>query len=255
MEDFIKEITIKAGDAVLEKFGKVGVKYSKAHVSDVVTEADLISNKILIDSIKRKYPDHGIVTEETNDYQRDKEYVWIIDPLDGTRNFATGMPLFGVIVGLAQNSEMKMGAIYLPYQDMLVFAEKSKGAYLNNQKINCSQTKEMAHSYGFSGASLMGLNRTYLEKINNFAKKDPVWVNTLGSLAVGAVYLASGKRDWYCSGGGSVWDYAGPSLILSEAGCIVSDISGSPWKIGGGKGMIAANKYLHPKLMEIIQNG
>lgn len=253
MEEFLKEITIKAGDAVLEKFGKIGVKYVKTHANDVVTEADLISNKILTDAIKEKYPDHGIISEEEDDHQTNSEYIWVVDPLDGTLNFATKIPIFGVIVALARNNKVEMGAIYLPYFKEFYFAKRGEGAFLNEKKISCSNTKDWIGSHGVIGANWKKDNnyirRNLIKSIDN---EESVWVNSYGCVAISCAYTASGKRDWYASPGGMVWDYAAGSVILEEAGCIVKDKKGNSWNLDS-KGLIAANKYLYPKLSEITQ--
>lgn len=253
MEEFIKEITIQAGRAVLGQFGKIGAKYSKEHATDVVTEADLISNKILTDAIKKKYPNHGIISEEEEDHQIDAEYIWILDPLDGTLNFSTRVPTFGVITALARNKKVEMGAIYLPYFKEFYFAQVGEGAYLNGQRIRCSGKRTWEESYGAAGANMRpGRNQFWLNLIKD-VEKQPVWVNSFGCVAVGCAYVACGRRDWYTSPGGKIWDYAGGSVILSEAGCVVTDIEGKPWSFEG-KGLVAANKYLYPKLLELASN-
>src|SRR3989339_1735679 len=99
-EKFLKKIIVKAGKETLKYFGKVGVKYTKKHIADVVTEADLKSSSIIVSAIKKRFPEHGIISEEEKDHNNDAEYVWIVDPLDGTRNFATKTPYFCVLIAL-----------------------------------------------------------------------------------------------------------------------------------------------------------
>jgi myo-inositol-1(or 4)-monophosphatase len=223
MEQFIKEITKKAGAAILKKFGKVGIKYTKKDATDVVTEADLIANKIIIDAIKKKYPDHAIISEETGEYQVGAEYCWIIDPLDGTRNFSTRTPMFAVMVGLARNDEMKMATVYNPCANELFFAQKGKGAFLNNKRVHCSKQKTWKDSWGLISANLSERNAAVMDKLLKYSKKEIFWVSALGSGGVSAMYQANGRRDWRISRGGGLWDYAPTSLILSEAGCKVTN--------------------------------
>ncbi len=253
METFIKQITQKAGDAILKKFGKIGVKYTKENATDVVTEADLISNKIIIDAIKKKYPTHGIISEETGEYQRDAEYCWIIDPLDGTRNFSTKTPMFGVMIGLARNGEMELATIYNPCTNELLFAKKGKGAFLSGKKIHCSEHKTWKDSWGLATVSISEKNLPHMQKLLNYSKKEKFWMNALGSSAISTIYQADGRRDWRISADGGVWDYASPALILKEAGCVVTNLKGEPWTIQD-QGFLVANKYLHPTLLKIIHS-
>lgn len=252
MQDFIKQITRQAGQIVLEKFGKVGVKYTKSNIADVVTEADLAANDFLVEQITKKYSEHGIISEERGESKTDAEYVWIIDPLDGTRNFVTRTPLFGVIVGLARKGKIEMGAIYDPTHDQLVFAEKGKGAYLNEERINCSDTKEWKQSYGLGLTSINKRTAEIYSKLVNKAPQKPFWMNSFGCAAISAIQLAAGRRDWSISLHGGVWDDAAAAIILQEAGCKVSDLKGEPWTLKS-VGMIAANPHLHKKLLDIIK--
>jgi len=254
MEEFIKQITKEAGKAVSKIYGMVGHEYTKGNIADVVTKADLLASKILIDSIKEKYPDHGIISEEEDDHNIDAEYTWIIDPLDGSRNFSTRTPLFGVMVALAHRGELELAAIYNPIQDELFFAKKGSGAFRNGEKIHCSETKEFEHCYGVCLAAFTSPRR--IETVLNLVKyayKEIFWFNQFGNVSISVAMVADGRRDWYFSGGKTPWDYAAGALLLKEAGCIVTDLEGNPWKIGS-VGLVAANKYLHPKLLEIINS-
>ena len=252
MENFIKEIAKKAGKAVLEKFGKAKVEYTKKNITEVVTEADLLSTKIITEAIRVRYPDHGIVSEESSDLNRNAEYLWIIDPLDGTRNFSTNVPLFGLAIGFAKDQKMELSVAYLPFYDELFFAKKDKGAFKNYQKIQCSETKEFQHSFGCGGAVIAPERLEYLKKLVKIAEKEPFWMSGLGCAVLNAVYVADGRRDWYMSRSGGVWDYAASSLILSEAGCKVTNFKGEPWSLKDEE-ILTANKYLHPKLLEILK--
>ena len=252
MQNFLKQITHQAGQIVLEKFGKVGVKYTKSNESDVVTEADLAANDFLVEQITKKYPDHGIISEERGESNTKAEYVWIIDPLDGTRNFSTRTPLFAVMVSLSKNEKIHLAAIYDPVHDQMVFAEQGQGAYLNDQPIHCSQTKKWEHSYG-CGITIMNSQKVpILIRLLESAYKEPFWLSAAGSAAIRSIYVADGRRDWLISIGDKIWDYAAPSLILQEAGCVVTNINGKPWNLKH-ESMIAANPHLHKKLLAIIK--
>lgn len=252
MEEFIKNITREAGLAVLEKFKKVGIAYTKTNISDVVTEADLVSNKIIVEAIKTKYPEHGIISEEIPAEGIDREYVWIIDPLDGTRNFATKTPLFGVMVALTKNKVVQMSVIFDPVHDEFFFAKFGKGAFLNGERIHCSETKEWEHSFGCANASLSPNKVAYFNAIAAIAKDKSFWMSGFGSVATASTYVADARRDWYCSSGSKVWDYAPAALMMSEAGCVVTNFRGEPWTLSDTN-IVSANKYLHPQLLKIAQ--
>ena len=252
METFIKQITKESGIAILKKFGKIGVKYTKEDASDVVTEADLIANKIITSAIKKKYPTHSIISEETGEHQNGAQYCWIIDPLDGTRNFSTRTPLFAVMIALAHNGKIELATVYNPCTDELLFAKKGKGAFLNGKKIHCSEHKTWANSWGLGNANLSG-HVVDMQKLLNYSKKEKFWVSAFGSAGISAIYQADGRRDWGVSKGGGLWDYASPSLILTEAGCKVTNSKGEAWSIKDRE-LLSANKYLHPKLLEIINS-
>ena len=251
METFIKQITKEAGTAILKRFGKIGVKYTKVDATDVVTEADLAANKIITSAIKKKYPTHAIISEETGEHKIGAEYCWIIDPLDGTRNFSRKTPMFAVMIGLAHNGKIELATIYNPCTDELFFAKEGKGVFLNGKKIHCSEHESWESSWGIVNSNMTERNIVNLRKLMNHSEKEKFWIGALGSSGVSAMYLANDRRDWWISQGGGIWDYASPSLILSEAGCKTTNLKGEPWSIKD-KEILVANKYLHPKLVKII---
>ena len=253
MEEFVKKITKEAGAAILKKFGKAGVKYTKKDASDVVTEADLKANDIITKAIKKKYPSHAIISEETGEYQSGAEYCWIIDPLDGTRNFLTRTPMFAVMIGLARNGKIELATIYNPCTDELFFAKKGKGVFLNEKRVYCSQQKTWKNSWGIVSVNMSGKNPINLLKLLKYSKKEKFWISAFGSAGVSVMYQADGRRDWRASRGGGLWDYAAASLILMEAGCKVTNFKGEPWSIKDRE-ILSANKYLHAKLLKIMNS-
>lgn len=250
MNKFIKETAVEAGDAILKLFGKIGVAYTKEDLGDVVTKADLLSEKIIIKAIKKRFPDHCIISEETPGNYQTGEYTWYIDPLDGTRNFATGVPLFGAMIALAHRGEIINSAIYLPCMKELYHAEKGKGATLNGKKIKCSDNQNLVHSYGLGTARMSEKNSEVINKIF-MATKGKLAMNTLGSIAVASCWVASGKRDWYITSRGKCWDYAASCLIMKEAGCMITSIRGEKWNLECNE-VLAANKKMHRKLLKVL---
>ncbi len=248
-KEFITKITREAGDKILSHFGKISVKYTKKHEGDVVTQADLDSEKILVNAIKKEYPNHGIISEESQDYNIDSEYVWVIDPLDGTRNFSTNTPFFGVIVGVMKDKEMIMSCIYLPYMKELYYAEKGKGAYLNDEKIICSEKEKINSSYGIVNTSR---NIELIDKLRKEYAEEGMWTNIIICGALVFSYVASGRRDWNITKNNSIWDIAPCVLLCEEAGCKVTFVDGSkfdPFKKGN---LIIANEKIHEQIIKHV---
>lgn len=257
MKEFLIETILEAGNVVMEFFGKARVLHSKDKdtVVAIVTEADLSSDKIITSAIKRKYPNHGIVAEESGSYQEDAEFVWYIDPLDGTKNFESRVHLFGINVALAKNEEIVLAAIYLPATNELVIAEKDGGSLLTSngqeKKNFCSQKKDWRGAYGI-GAIRYSPQHAKLQEQILALSENTAWVSAIASPAVSTVWMADGRRDWYTSAGKNSWDFAAPLLIAKEAGCVVSNFAGEDWKLGD-KGIVMTNKYLYPELIKAVR--
>jgi len=254
-DSFIKKITQEAGAAVLKRFGKDGVHYMKSeHRSDAVTKADLLADKIITSRIKARYPSHGIISEESGKSDTEAEYVWIIDPIDGTLNFSLGVPLFGVMVCLTRKRTVIMSAIYLPTSNEMFFAKAGKGTFLNGKRIRTSQVPSLEHTIGACGMSLVSKQMKFLNNILAVAKKKKgVVLGTLGSMAISACYVASGRRDWMTTFAGQMHDFAPVSLILKEAGCTITNSKGRPWKLDDLE-IVAANPSLHKELLKLTKN-
>lgn len=251
IETFIKEITKKAGEITLEKFGKVGVLSTKKHILDIVTEADLLSNAFLEREIKKKYPDHGIISEELGKYNTNAEYVWIIDPLDGTLNFSKQIPFYAVLVGLKKGDTMEMGCVYQPVSGDLYFARKGKGAFLNGKKIRCSPQRTLVNSIGLMNDLVKKERLQSMNRLLDTLEGGRCNIRIFASIGLSCAYVADGREDWYVSHEGAVWDYAAATLIAQEAGCTVTDFDGNPWNVDTKK-MIIANKQLHAQLFKMI---
>ncbi len=255
-DTFIQEIAKKAGDAVLELFGTVGVEYMKSdRLSDSVTKADFLSEEIIVSAIKKTYPEHSIVAEESGETNADGDtgYLWAIDPIDGTQNFAAHIPLFGTMVCLIHKNEVILSAIYIPTANELFFAEKGKGAFLNGKRIHCAEKKTLHNSSGSSSSTLQGKAVKFMRNILANADESRIQMRSVGAFSINACYTACGRKDWYVPLAGSVWDFAPTSLLLAESGCKVTDTKGNPWKLGDLE-MVAANPDLHAELLKLTEN-
>lgn len=254
METFIKKITKEAGKTILKRFGKDGVHYSKSkHAYDVVTKADLLSEKIIISAINKRYPAHSILSEEEGEINAGSDYRWIIDPLDGTMNFASSVPMFGVMMCLAHKNTVVLSAIYLPITNELFFAKAGKGAYLNGKRIHCSSTKSLDASIGCGFVGSRKRTLRFVKRLLGVVRGEQLFLNSFGCISMNSCYVACGRKDWAVSLYGEIHDFAPTYLILKEAGCTVTDCKGKPWKIGDNEA-VAANQALHRQLLKLTEN-
>lgn len=254
MERFIQQIVKKAGGAVLKRFGKEGVHYAKSNrVWDVVTKSDLLSEKIIVSAIRKKYPDHSIISEECGSVNKGAEYVWVIDPIDGTLNYSRGVSAFGVMACLVYQGEVILSAVHLPATKEFFFAKAGKGAYRNGKRLRCSKAKKLSTSVGTGSASVSPRSARFMKNFIKMGKGGNTEFAGFASMANNACYTAAGKRDWIVSVNGSIWDFAPAYLMLKEAGCKVTDMRGKPWKFGMLE-FVAANPVLHKQLLKLTKN-
>ena len=243
----------EAGAAEMKRFfnGKFVIS-NKEGMNNLVTEADHAAEKAIIDVIKAEFPGHFILSEETGEIYMDSEYKWIIDPIDGTVNFANGIPICCVSIGVEKAGEMIMGAVYNPMMNEFYFAQKGFGASLNDQKISVSQKTEVVKS-----CLVTGFPYTYLDHENGplqiferFIRKG-VPVRRLGSAAIDLCWVAAGRFDGFYEFQLQAWDSAAGFLMVEEAGGRVTDFKGnyfSPYQ----PQILATNGKIHEEMLEII---
>ena len=250
--NFIQKICKEGSQIALKHFGKHDLNIKeKDYQSDIVTEADLAVNKYLVDTIRDVYPDHGFITEEMPAEKINAEYVWVIDPIDGTRNFATGSPYWLVMIALLHNGEVKYSTLSVPSIGSYYFAQKGKGAFHNNERIYCTTTEELDHSYGVGGTNVHQPLIAKLFKALAGAPERHIWMNGYGSSGMCAVHAAHGIRDWVIQSPPGVWDSAPGALLMKEAGCDVRNGNGKKWQFGDTS-FIAANPKLLPKVLDFL---
>ena len=227
---------------------------NKEGINNLVTQADFASDKAIRQVIKTAFPDHGIVSEESDEKISESEYKWIIDPIDGTVNFANGIPICCVSIGLEYQGTMLMGAVYNPIMNEFFFAEKSKGATLNDQKISVSNKTEVVTS-----CLVTGFPYTYLDQPNGplevFSRliKKGIPVRRLGSAAIDICWVAVGRFDGFYEHQLHAWDSAAGFLIVEEAGGKVTNLKGekySPYEFG----IIASNGKIHDELVKWVND-
>jgi myo-inositol-1(or 4)-monophosphatase len=244
-------IARSAGLAAHREFGNTHIVQTKSNPMDFMTSADKLAENIIIKAIRERYPTHSIVSEEAGRTQGTEPYTWYVDPLDGTRNFYTMTPLYGVIMGFAVRDEMQLAAIYMPATGESISATAGRGVFLNDRLIHCSQKESLLHSYGCGPTGFNLYKHKYLERLTQRSLQTPFNMSAFGSCATSTLYTATGQRDWWFGNGGGAWDYAAPSLILREAGCTVTRIDGSPWRVGDGE-ILAAPPRMHRELVAVL---
>lgn len=246
----------KAGANELKRFfnGKFIISH-KEGINNLVTEADHAADKAIHDVIKSAFPNDGIVSEESKEKVSTSDYKWIVDPIDGTVNFANGIPICCVSIGLEYRGEMLMGAVYNPNLEEFFFAERDKGATLNDDKIYVSSKTHLNTS-----CLVTGFPYTYLDHPNGplevFSKliKKGIPVRRLGSAAIDLCWVAAGRFDGFYEHELNAWDSAAGFLIVKEAGGKVTNLKGEPYS-PYQPGIIATNGKIHDELQKVIEGG
>ena len=244
---------VHAGGAQMQHYfnGRFAIS-SKSNINDLVTEADHASEKAIIETIKKNFPDHFILSEETGEIATASEYKWIIDPIDGTINFANGIPICCVSIGLEKDGEIIMGSVYNPFMNELFVAEKKMGATLNNKKIQVSNKTNVGNS-----CLVTGFPYTYVESENGPLEifsaliKKAIPVRRLGSAAIDLCWVAAGRFDGYFEHHLQTWDSAAGFLMVKEAGGKVTDFKGNDYSVYQ-KQILATNGLIHDELRGIV---
>lgn len=254
--DDIKRVAIgaayKGGEVIRSCFGKL-VGVDRKGSIDLVTEADIGSERAIIESIRSRFPDHAILAEESGLRQGNEQFRWIIDPLDGTTNFAHQLSIVSVSIAFEMNGTLTVGVVLNPMTGELFCAILNKGAELNGRKIRVSDTKHVSDSLLVTGFPY-DHHRIFSELIQRFSKclKASQGVRRLGSAALDLCFVACGRFDGFWEQNLKPWDTAAGVLIAKEAGAIVTDFSNNPFTIEK-KEILAANPFIHHELLSILK--
>lgn len=218
------ELARKAGAVQLGYFRGDNLEIrAKLNDSDVVTAADKAAEAVIISGIRSKYPTHSILSEESGAEMHDADYRWVIDPLDGTTNFSSGLPLFSASIGVEYKGETIVGVVYAPYLDEMFFAVKGEGAYLNGKPIRNSGKKVLGQAVLATGFPV-DKNVNADNNLDNVARILPHirGLRRLGSAAIDLCYVAAGFLDGYWELNLHLWDVSAGTLIAVEAGAKVT---------------------------------
>jgi myo-inositol-1(or 4)-monophosphatase len=238
----------KAGEILLAHFGFVE-KVKRKSQGNLVTDVDIQSEKLIIDFLKREYPDFGILSEESNSSTPINGYTWVVDPLDGTNNYTFGIPFFCVNIALVRNEEILLGVTYDPVRSELFQAEKGKGAYLNGAQIRVSKINSLKESLiGLDLGYSHDRGRDMLDTVNR------LWgqvhcVRLMGSSSLGLAYVACGRVSLYFHRYLFPWDIASGLLLVREACGEVVDWQGNQAQIRDTE-LVASNSKLQREFLQ-----
>ncbi len=218
---------------------------------DLVTEVDRASEDFLLAEINRHWPGSHIIAEESGITPGDQDHLWYIDPLDGTVNYAHGIPIFSVSIAYAQAGTMKLGAVYDPMRDEMFTAERGKGAWLNEKALHTSNTMELQKSLMVTGFPYDAWN-TQNDNFDNFVRfgKMTQGVRRFGSAALDACYVGAGRFDGFWELSLKPWDVAAGGLVAEEGGAIVTNVDGGKDYLFQPQSIVAAAPGIHGKLLE-----
>jgi myo-inositol-1(or 4)-monophosphatase len=248
------EAVRRAGRMQLEAFGR-GFDVRKKGVIDLVTEVDLAIERAFRELVAQRYPDHDVLGEEFGAPGTERpaaRHCWILDPIDGTTNFAHGLPIFCASLALEVDGEVTLAAVYDPTRDELFTAERGRGAWLNGERLAVSGTNRLIDSLLVTGfpytvheeaEEMLGLFGAFISESRA--------VRRLGSAALDLCYVAAGRMEGFWERGLGPWDIAAAALLVEEAGGRVSDLDGRPFVLRTGR-LLASNGRVHDEMLATI---
>lgn len=253
MINVAKRAAILAGRKIVFLRRKGLTFKSKERLGDIVTDADTASERNILGLLKKQFPNHNFISEEVGKTDNGSEYTWVIDPIDGTIPYSSGLPIFGVSIGLLRNYQPQLGVVNMPDAGWLFWAEVGKGAYMNGQRIEASSEEDLMKSVVGFDVGYIGTRKQEIERRLKPLADRVRYPLILGCASAGGVYVAKGILDAYLHSA-HPWDYAAASLIVSEAGGRVSDYQGNPidWS-SDWIDFFASNGLIHDKIISLIK--
>ncbi len=226
----------------------------KRNPADLVTRADRTAEELIVSILRQRFPDHGVIGEEGSLHKGD-DYRWIIDPLDGTTNFAHGVPLFAVSIGLEHRGQVIVGVVYHPPMEEMFMADRGEGAFLQKggetQRLSVSDVPAVADSVVATGLPYdireVGTNVPQISKLCRIARE----VRILGAAALHLAYVAAGRLEAFWEQNLNAWDVAAGILLVEEAGGRVSHVRGGPFSVDG-RHVLATNGKIHGEMVRLL---
>jgi myo-inositol-1(or 4)-monophosphatase len=264
--DFALDTARQAGQLLRDLYRQRHTVSHKSSDIDLVTEADLASERLIVDAIRARFPDHHILSEEglgdLRELAGEIAHLWVVDPLDGTVNYAHGYPVWGVSLALTQRGQVALGVSYDPLRDEIYWGERGQGAWCNSEPLRVSNTARLrdallATGFAYKRATLSHTSRDQILG-NNLAEFGAIMPHVQGVRRAGAAvldlaHLAAGRLDAYWEIHLQPWDWAVGWLLVEEAGGLVTDLRGQPWSLDTNH-LVASNGPLHDELLATLRS-
>lgn len=257
MEPKLKQLetwTRQAGEILLSGLGQ-DIQIEHKSEIDLVTEIDRRSEAFLLGEIRKYFPNDRIIAEESGVVQGNNGHVWHIDPLDGTVNYAHGVPFFSVSLGFVADGQIQLGVVYDPVRDECYTAQRGRGAYLNGQPLKVSTADELIQSLLVTGFpyDIREREENNLDHYANFSLRSQ-GVRRLGSAALDLCYVAAGRLEGFWEVQIQSYDIAAGALIVEEAGGTVTDVRGGPDFLAPPCSILATNSRIHQAMLDVLEN-
>jgi myo-inositol-1(or 4)-monophosphatase len=256
VKETVESIIRESGQILLSYFRQIGTEQiDNKSLHDFVTEADKASESYILSQLKKHFPEISILAEESGYHEKDSESRWIVDPLDGTKNFIQGIPYFAISIGLEKENKIIFGMVYDPIHDELFYAEEGKGAFLNDEKIFVSSRENFNEAFLSTGFPFKARNlqkkyfNCFQEVFSNVTN-----ARRCGAAALDLAYLSAGRYDLFYEFSLSPWDMAAGILLIREAGGFISNFFNGNNILNSGHILAGNNEKLHKKLNKIIQS-
>ncbi len=230
-----------------------GFEVRSKRANDFVTKVDHAAEAAIIEIVRKAYPDHAVLAEESGASAGRAEYEWIIDPLDGTTNFIHGFPQYGVSIAVRHRGALAHGVVYDPVRNELFTASKGRGAFVNDRRMRVSKCLRLGDALvgtGFPFKEMAHLER-YTTQLKDMMQKTS-GVRRAGAAALDLAYVACGRLDAFWELGLGPWDMAAGALLIQEAGGLVGDLNGDPGYLESGE-LAAATPKIFPTLLEALR--
>ncbi len=253
MIEKIIEIAREAGKFLKENEGKISEIKEKGSFTNLVTDIDKGSEKMIKAFVEKNFPGHGILAEESGASSPESEYRWIIDPLDGTTNFTHAFPVYSVSIAVEHKGEVVAGAVYDPNFDEVFSAEKGSGSFINGRRLKVTSTDKLERSMLATGFPYDVKDNPFncVEHFEAFLIKSQA-VRRMGSAAIDICYVAAGRLDGFWEVNLHPWDTAAAVLITTEAGGKVTGFHGEKYSIYQ-KDIVLSNERIHAEMLEVIK--
>jgi myo-inositol-1(or 4)-monophosphatase len=254
LNDFAVNLARDAGNLLKEKFNSKHEVHYKGEIN-LVTEADKMSEDLIIAAINSSFPDHGILSEESPAQNSSAKLRWIIDPLDGTTNYAHGYPVFCVSIALENEGVIVLGVIYDPLREDMFVAVRGSGAYLNGKKLKVSPTATLSRSLLATGFPYdIRMSKDNNLNYFNLMAVEAQAIRRAGAAALDIAYLAAGRFDGFWELKLMPWDVAAGCLMVEESGGVISDMSGGQWDISSPN-VLVSNGLIHEQMISVFKRG